>query len=76
MELNDIQIQRRESLSKLRELGINPYPADVYAKDFSSTEIAEQFDNEPAKFENISFASFRRSLGPPKSTKYSDISLL
>jgi lysyl-tRNA synthetase class 2 len=56
MELNDIQIQRRESLSKLRELGINPYPADVYAKDFSSTEIAEQFDNEPAKFENISFA--------------------
>ena len=56
MELNDIQIQRRESLSKLRELGINPYPADVYAKDFSSTEIAEQFDNDPAKFENISFA--------------------
>ena len=56
MELNDIQIQRRESLSKLRELGINPYPADVYAKDFSSTEIAEQFDNEPVKFENISFA--------------------
>ena len=56
MELNDIQIQRRESLSKLRELGINPYPADVYAKNFSSTEIAEQFDNEPAKFENISFA--------------------
>jgi lysyl-tRNA synthetase, class II len=56
MELNDIQIQRRESLSKLRELGINPYPADVYAKDFSSTEIAEQFDNEPSKFENISFA--------------------
>lgn len=56
MELNDIQIQRRESLSKLRELGINPYPANVYAKDFSSTEIAEQFDNEPAKFENISFA--------------------
>lgn len=56
MELNDIQIQRRESLSKLRELGINPYPADVYAKDFSSTEMAEQFDNEPAKFENISFA--------------------
>jgi lysyl-tRNA synthetase class 2 len=56
MELNDIQIQRRESLSKLRELGINPYPADVYAKDFSSTEIAEQFDNEPFKFENISFA--------------------
>lgn len=56
MELNDIQIQRRESLSKLKELGINPYPADVYAKDFSSTEISDQFDAEPSKFENISFA--------------------
>ncbi|MFT7379660.1 MAG: lysyl-tRNA synthetase class 2, partial [Bacteroidia bacterium] len=36
--------------------GINPYPADVYAKDFSSVEISKQFDDSPEKFENISFA--------------------
>jgi lysyl-tRNA synthetase class 2 len=56
MELNDIQLQRRESLLKLRALGIDPYPADVYAKDFTSVEIAEQFDNDPSKFAEISFA--------------------
>jgi lysyl-tRNA synthetase class 2 len=56
MELNEQQIQRRQSLDKLREMGINPYPADVYAKDFSSVEISKQFDDSPEKFENISFA--------------------
>jgi len=56
MELNDIQIQRRQALDKLRAMGINPYPADVYAKDFSSVEISKQFEKNPEKFENISFA--------------------
>ena len=56
MELNEQQIQRRQALDKLRALGINPYPADVYAKDFSSVEISKQFDESPEKFENISFA--------------------
>jgi len=56
MELNEQQLQRRQSLAKLRELGIEPYPADVYAKDFSSTEIADQFDKDPSKFKDISFA--------------------
>ncbi|NNJ55325.1 MAG: lysine--tRNA ligase [Bacteroidia bacterium] len=56
MELNEQQIQRRQALDKLRELGINPYPADVYPKDFSSTQILENFDDEPDKFKEISFA--------------------
>ncbi|MDB9791249.1 lysine--tRNA ligase [Bacteroidia bacterium] len=56
MELNEQQFQRRQALDKLRALGINPYPADVYAKDFSSVEISKQFDDSPEKFENISFA--------------------
>ena len=56
MELNEQQIQRRQSLDKLREMGINPYPADVYEKDFSSVEIANEFDTNPEKFANVSFA--------------------
>jgi lysyl-tRNA synthetase class 2 len=56
MELNDLQLQRREALNRLRELGINPYPADVYPKDFSTKQILEQFDSAPEKFEHISFA--------------------
>ena len=30
IELSDQEIQRREKLGKLRELGINPYPADLF----------------------------------------------
>ncbi|MFT6246458.1 MAG: lysyl-tRNA synthetase class 2, partial [Crocinitomicaceae bacterium] len=29
-ELSDQEIQRRETLGKLRDLGINPYPAALY----------------------------------------------
>ena len=56
MELNEQQIQRRQALDKLRSLGIDPYPADVYPKDFSSVEISKEFDRNPDKFQQISFA--------------------
>ena len=29
-ELSEQEIQRRDSLQKLREMGINPYPAELY----------------------------------------------
>ena len=35
---------RREKLSRLIELGINPYPADEYASTFSSSEIETNFE--------------------------------
>ncbi|MDG1724072.1 MAG: lysine--tRNA ligase [Bacteroidia bacterium] len=56
MELNEQQLQRRQALDKLRSLGIDPYPADVYPKDFSSVKISNEFDHNPDKFQQISFA--------------------
>ena len=56
MELNEQQLQRRQALDKLRSLGIDPYPADVYPKDYSSVEISKAFDENPDKFQQISFA--------------------
>lgn len=56
MELNEQQLQRRQAIDKLRSLGIDPYPADVYPKDFSSVEISKEFDRNPDKFQQISFA--------------------
>ena len=56
MELNEQQLQRRQALDKLRSLAIDPYPADVYPKDFSSVEISKEFDRNPDKFQHISFA--------------------
>jgi lysyl-tRNA synthetase class 2 len=40
-ELSEQEIIRRESLNKLRELGINPYPADEYPITNSCAELKE-----------------------------------
>lgn len=42
-QLSEQEIVRREKLSKLRELGINPYPADLYAVTHSSTNVKSDF---------------------------------
>ena len=41
MQLSEQEIVRREKLTKLRELGINPYPANLYPVDHSSKQIKE-----------------------------------
>lgn len=44
MQLSEQEVVRREKLVRLREIGINPYPADLFAADSSSTLIKEQFE--------------------------------
>ena len=43
-ELSDQEIQRRETLDKLRAAGINPFPADLYPVDAYSTELKSNFE--------------------------------
>ncbi|CAM1367330.1 lysine--tRNA ligase [Tenacibaculum xiamenense] len=43
MQLSEQEVVRREKLAKLRELGINPYPADLYPLDTNSKEIKDDF---------------------------------
>ncbi|NVK52962.1 MAG: lysine--tRNA ligase [Flavobacteriaceae bacterium] len=43
MQLSEQEIVRREKLSKLRELGINPYPADLFPVNQNSKQIKEDF---------------------------------
>ncbi|TMU55737.1 lysine--tRNA ligase [Flagellimonas algicola] len=43
MQLSEQEIVRREKLSKLRELGINPYPAALYPVDATSKSIKDDF---------------------------------
>jgi lysyl-tRNA synthetase, class II len=45
-ELSEQEIQRREALIKLRELGIEPYPAALFPVDHYSTEIKENFEDD------------------------------
>ncbi|WP_139958354.1 lysine--tRNA ligase [Flavicella sediminum] len=43
MQLSEQEIVRREKLDKLRALGINPYPADLFPVDIYSKQIKENY---------------------------------
>ena len=43
MQLSEQEVVRREKLAKLREMGINPYPADLFPIDSNSKEIKSDF---------------------------------
>jgi len=43
MQLSEQEIIRREKLTKLREMGINPYPAALYPVNTSSKQIKEDY---------------------------------
>ena len=44
-ELSEQEILRRESLQKLRDLGIDPYPAALYAVDAFAADIKQNFED-------------------------------
>lgn len=56
MELNELQIQRREKLKRLRELGINPYPAQPYEVNAQAADILENYQNDKLNYKDISMA--------------------
>ena len=45
-QLSEQELVRREKLAKLRALGINPYPAELYPVTHTSKQIKEQFEAE------------------------------
>ena len=45
LELSEQEIVRRNSLNRLRELGINPYPADEYEVNAWSDDIKAKFED-------------------------------
>ena len=59
MSINDLNEQeqiRRDSLAKLRELGIEPYPAALYPVNTSSREIKEGYKPEEGNFQDVVIA--------------------
>ncbi|HNW49701.1 MAG TPA: lysine--tRNA ligase [Prolixibacteraceae bacterium] len=55
-ELSEQEVIRRESLKRLREIGINPYPANEYIITNSCAEIKNNFNPEISNFQDISIA--------------------
>ena len=43
-QLSEQELVRREKLTKLRELGINPYPADLYPVTHKAKQIKNEFE--------------------------------
>ncbi|WP_423129256.1 lysine--tRNA ligase [Gaoshiqia sp. Z1-71] len=55
-ELSEQEIIRRNSLAKLRESGIEPYPAEEYPVNTKTAEIREQFEPEAGNYQDVVLA--------------------
>ena len=56
IELSEQELIRRSSLQKLRDLGINPYPANEFKINATANQILTSFDPETRNFQEVIFA--------------------
>ena len=74
-ELSEQEIIRRNSLQKLRELGIEPYPAAQYHVNTTSSEIKETFNEEENNLQDVVLAGrimSRRIMGKASFAELQD----
>ena len=55
-ELSELEILRRDSLKQLRELGINPYPAEAYEINANAADILANYEKDKTAYKTISIA--------------------
>ena len=56
IEYSEQEVLRRESLAKLRELGIEPYPAALYPVNETARGIKEKYDPEKGNLTDVCIA--------------------
>ena len=56
LELSEQELFRRQSLEQMRELGINPYPANLFEVNVNSSEILENYPKDETLYQEISIA--------------------
>ena len=56
LELNEQEQNRRDSVRKLREMGIEPYPAELFDVNTTTEDIKAGYDPDKCPFGNISIA--------------------
>lgn len=54
--LSEQEIIRRNSLTALEEMGINPYPPEAFEVNAYSTDIKAHFENNPEAYKSVSLA--------------------
>ncbi len=75
IELSEQEIVRRESLQKLLELGINPYPSELFDVNVSATEIKKNYSSDKLGYKNIQIAGrlmSRRVMGKASFAELQD----
>lgn len=74
-ELSEQEVIRRNSLAKLRELGIEPYPAAEYPVNAKAAEIKASFDPEKGNYQDVVLAGrimSRRIMGKASFAELQD----
>ena len=56
MDLNEQERNRRDAVVKLRELGIEPYPAALYPVNATAQKIKDGYDPEKGNFTDVVIA--------------------
>ncbi|MFV0484003.1 MAG: lysine--tRNA ligase [Bacteroidales bacterium] len=56
IRLSEQEQIRRESLTKIRELGIDPYPAELYEITATSKDIKDNYSPEEGNYQDVSMA--------------------
>jgi lysyl-tRNA synthetase class 2 len=74
-ELNEQEIQRRKALDELRQLGIDPYPAEIFNTNVTAVEIQKKFPDDHNLFQDVTIAGRimqRRIMGAASFTEIQD----
>lgn len=74
-ELSEQEVIRRNSLAKLRELGIEPYPAAEFQVSAKAAEIKAEFEPEKQNFQEVALAGrvmSRRIMGKASFAELQD----
>lgn len=77
MSLSEQELIRRQSLTELEKLGINPYPASLFPVTHHAAEIHEGFDLRPEEFKKVVLAGrimSRRIMGNASFAEIQDAS--
>ena len=75
MELSEQEQIRRKSLEELYKLGINPYPAEGYDANITTTEIHSRYPENEDNFQEVSIAGrimSRRIMGAASFAELQD----
>ena len=75
IELSEQELIRRQALEELLKLGINPYPAEKYEVNATTSEIIANYSDEKKNYQNVTIAGrimSRRIMGTASFAELQD----